>query len=268
MKILEAIHITDNRLINPTNAVTVCLAGAGGTGSNMLMALGKINETLLALDHPGLQVYLYDDDRVTPANKGRQLFAECEIGLHKAVALVNRANRFFGTNWKALTHKFNRANLHHSPHHGKANIYITCVDNVASRIEIAAILKGFRNESRHELNKPLYWLDLGNGRHTGQAVIATIDDIRQPESGQYRTVASLPMVTDEFRELLMQSETADDTPSCSLAEALTKQELFINPTLANLGASLLYTLFREGMLFNRGFFLNLRALRTEPIKVA
>jgi hypothetical protein len=81
-------------------------------------------------------------------------------------------------------------------------------------------------------------------------------------------VTSLPKVTDEFRLLLDESDKNDDTPSCSVAEALTKQDLFINPALANLGASLLWQLFREGMLFNRGFFLNLNDFRVQPLKVA
>jgi hypothetical protein len=67
---------------------------------------------------------------------------------------------------------------------------------------------------------------------------------------------------------LTASQTNDNTPSCSLAEALTKQDLFINSALANVGASLLWQLFREGMLFNRGFFLNLKEFRTQPLKVA
>jgi hypothetical protein len=53
-----------------------------------------------------------------------------------------------------------------------------------------------------------------------------------------------------------------------LAEALEKQDLFINSTLANLGASLLWQMFREGMLYNRGFFVNLKDFRTQPLKVA
>lgn len=85
---------------------------------------------------------------------------------------------------------------------------------------------------------------------------------------KFKTVEALPMVTDEFRDLLEAAELTDNTPSCSLAEALTKQDLFINSALANLGASLLWQLFREGMLTNRGFFLNLHEFRSQPIKVA
>jgi len=111
-------------------------------------------------------------------------------------------------------------------------------------------------------------MDFGNSRETGQVILSTIGKIAQPVSKQYRTVEALPMVTDEFGELLLASETNDNTPSCSLAEALTKQDLFINSALANVGASLLWQLFREGIIFNRGFFLNLKEFRTQPLKVA
>src|SRR5580704_12590954 len=100
------VHFIDNYLINPTNPVSVNLIGAGGTGSQMLTALARINQSLIALQHPGLIVKIFDDDKVGEANLGRQLFAASEIGLNKAIALINRLNRFFGTNWKAVTHKY------------------------------------------------------------------------------------------------------------------------------------------------------------------
>lgn len=265
---MEAIHITDNYLINPTNPVTINLIGAGGTGSNMVMALAKMNHALIALGHPGLYVCLYDDDKISEANLGRQLFAETELGLFKSAALINRVNRFFGTSWKAIPSKFKANQLDEFPNEGKANLFISCVDNVSARLGIADILCGVRDAGRYERNKSLYWMDLGNSRQTGQAILSTVAPIEQPLSEKYRTVASLPKVTDEFRLLLEKSDKNDDTPSCSVAEALTKQDLFINPALANLGASLLWQLLREGMLFNRGFFLNLNDFRTQPLKVA
>ena len=113
----------------------------------------------------------------------------------------------------------------------------------------------------------MYWFDIGNARNTGQAVLSTIGEIKQPNSNLYRTVSNLPMVTDEFKELL-EAQTENNEPSCSLAEALEKQDLFINSALANMGASLLWKLFREGMTQHRGFFLNLSNFRSEPIVVS
>jgi len=62
-------------------------------------------------------------------------------------------------------------------------------------------------------------------------------------------------------------DETDSRPSCSLAEALEKQDLFINSTLANLGCDLLWKLFREGMIEYRGLYLNIETMRVNPISV-
>ncbi|GIQ60977.1 thiazole biosynthesis adenylyltransferase ThiF [Flavobacterium collinsii] len=260
------VHFTDNCLINPTNPITVNIIGAGGTGSKVLTALMEMNHSLIELEHAGLSVRLWDDDVITNANLGRQRFADCEVGLYKSVALINRANRFMGTNWKAETIKFVKDSLGKLPKNAEAVIYISCVDSVKARFAIADILN--QNNSRHHRDTPKYWLDFGNSQHTGQVILSTIGEIKQPNSEKYETVASLPFVTEEFGELLKQSEGQDETPSCSLAEALEKQELFINSALAQMGCSLLWSLFRYGMTQYRGFFLNLKDFRSQPIPVA
>lgn len=261
------VHFTHSDLINPTNPILVNLIGAGGTGSKVLTALMEMNHSLIELGHAGLQVRLWDDDVITQANLGRQRFAECEIGLYKSVALINRANRFSGTNWKSETAKFEKDYLDKLPEKAGSSIYISCVDSVKARFEIADILK-ILNNGKTYLNCPRYWLDFGNSQHTGQVLLSTIGTIQQPNSERFETVASLPLVTDEFGELLKQSEEQDDTPSCSLAEALEKQDLFINSSLAQMGCSLLWNLFRYGMTEYRGFFHNMKDFRTHPIKVA
>lgn len=261
------VHFTDNYLISPTNPIEVNLIGAGGTGSKVLTALMEMSHSLTELGHAGLQVRLWDDDVITEANLGRQRFAPSETGLYKSVALINRVNRFMGTNWKAEAQKFERNSFGGLPENAKATIYITCVDNVQARFDIAEMLKAM-SKRRANRDEAKYWLDFGNSQNTGQVILSTIGEINQPKSQKYETVASLPMVTDEFGELLKQSEQANDTPSCSLAEALEKQDLYINATLAQMGCSLLWSMFRCGMTENRGFFLNLKNLQTQPLKVA
>ncbi len=253
-------HFIAPELLNPTNPIEVCLIGAGGTGSQVLTALARMSHSLQALGHAGFQVSLWDDDIVTDANRGRQLFAECEVGLSKAVALVTRCNRFFGTGWKAMDRKFDTQSGN-----AKAAIYISCVDTVAARFEIAQAISG-TNSSRYA-DLPRYWMDFGNGKDTGQVVLSTIGKVRQPKSDKFEAVESLSFVTEEFGELLRQSETDDDAPSCSLAEALEKQELFINAALAQMGCSLLWQMFRSGMTTNRGLFLNIADFRTVPLPV-
>jgi PRTRC genetic system ThiF family protein len=260
------VHFTDNQLINPTNPVTVNLIGAGGTGSKVLTALLEMNHSLIALGHAGLSVRLWDDDIVSNANIGRQRFAACEVGLHKSVALINRANRWEGTNWKAETAKFERDALGRTPEHAQSTIYITCVDTVKARFEVAEILKGL-DKSHAYLNRGKYWLDFGNSQHTGQVILATIGTIQQPRSEKYGTVANLPFITESYGDLLRQSEERDDTPSCSLAEALDRQDLYINASLAQMGCSLLWSLFRNGLTEYKGFFHNIKEFRTQPILV-
>lgn len=261
------VHYTDNDLIQATNPVTVNLIGAGGTGSKVLTALAELNHSLTELNHTGLNVRLWDDDIVTHANLGRQRFAECEVGLHKSVALINRANRCTGTNWKAETVKFQRDSKGRLPEHAQATIYLSCVDNVSARFEIAEILKK-TPYSYNRTGSPTYWMDFGNGKRSGQVVLSTVGEVKQPRSEKYETVASLPFITDEFGELLRESEATDDTPSCSVADALAKQDLYINSAVATLGCELLWRLFRYGMTRYRGFFLNLEDFRTQPITVA
>jgi PRTRC genetic system ThiF family protein len=261
------VHFTENSLINPTNPVTVNLIGAGGTGSQVLTALARMNHALTELNHAGLSVRLWDDDVITEANLGRQLFAESELGLDKSVALINRINRFFGTNWKAETQKFVKDDLGKLQSNMKSEIYISCVDSVKSRFEIAEILNELKIDKGYYRNQPKYWMDFGNSQYTGQVLLSTIGNIRQPNSEKYKTVENLPFLTEEFGELLKQSETQDDTPSCSLAEAMEKQDLYINSVLAQMGSSLLWNLFRNGLTENRGFFLNLKNFHSQPIKL-
>jgi PRTRC genetic system ThiF family protein len=267
-QIKSAVHIVEKEWLNPYNPIVVNLIGAGGTGSQVLTALARMNHALLELNHPGLFVRVFDDDKVERANLGRQLFASAELKQFKSVALVNRINLFFGSNWKAETRRFDKHLATYDSEKVLAGLTIACVDTVASRMEIAEILKHVHQNTKHQRNRPIYLMDFGNSRFTGQVLLSTIGKLKQPSMKKFKTVDYLPLVTEEFKELLFASETADNTPSCSLAEALTKQDLFINSSLANMGASLLWQLFREGMLFNRGFFLNLHDFRTQPIKVA
>ncbi|MEZ7528483.1 PRTRC system ThiF family protein [Cloacibacterium normanense] len=261
------VHFTENSLINPTNPVTVNLIGAGGTGSQVLTALARMNHALTELNHAGLSVRLWDDDVITEANLGRQLFAESELGLDKSVALINRINRFFGTNWKAETQKFVKDDLGKLQSNMKSEIYISCVDSVKSRFDIAEILNELKIDKSYYRNQCKYWIDFGNSQFTGQVLLSTIGNIKQPNSEKYETVENLPFITEEFGEILKVSESEDDTPSCSLAEALEKQDLFINSTLAQMGSSLLWSLFRNGLTENRGFFLNLKNFQSQPIKL-
>jgi len=58
--------------------------------------------------------------------------------MYKSVALINRINCFFGTNWKAVTEKYTEDCLEAAPNQGRANLTITCVDTAKARFEISS----------------------------------------------------------------------------------------------------------------------------------
>ena len=221
--------------------------------------------TLRALNHPGLFVTIYDPDIVTEANIGRQLFGWSDLGLNKAQCLVTRINNFFGNDWAAIPGLY-PASPKDARRDNLANITVTCTDNAKSRLDLWNVLKMVPETSYIDHNTPLYWLDFGNSQTSGQAILGTVPKkIEQPESKLYKTVNSLKVVTRLVRYSDVKDE--DSGPSCSLAEALDKQDLFINSTLAQLGCNILWKMFRHGMIEHHGVYLNLSTMKVNPIYV-
>lgn len=260
-------HIVDNELLQPANPVSVNLIGAGGTGSHVLSALMRLNFMLNELGHPGLNVRLFDDDMIEKKNRLRMLFTDAEVGLYKSVILINRINRGFGLNWKAVPEKYSPEGLKQSPQLAMATITISTVDSVDARFDIADILTQARKSSGYRRDCPKYWLDFGNSRDSGQVILSTVGEIKQPESKKFDTRPTLRMVTDEFPDLLKAGEVKDKGHNCSTASALEEQDLYINASLAYQGTEILKKMFREGILFDRGFFHNLKDYRTQPLRI-
>jgi PRTRC genetic system ThiF family protein len=264
------VHFAPPEFLNPTNPITINIIGAGGTGCHLLSAIAKINHCLMASGHCGFSVQLFDGDIITPANRGRQLFTESEIGVYKSVVLINRVNRFWGTNWKAMTVNYDKQyfKTHRDRSSAAAVITVGCVDNVQARFEICKFLTEIEKKYwNYSHNKPTYYYDFGNSRHTGQVILSTLSKVEQPKSEKYQPVANLPLITEEYGQLLKDLEKEDDTPSCSLPEALKKQDLFINPSLVEMGGSLLWNFFLDGMIFHKGLFHNIKTFNTTGIPV-
>ena len=237
-------HIKSDLL---TRAVRIHVVGAGGTGSHVIQNLAALHHALLGLGHPaGLDVTLIDPDTVSTTNVGRQCFFPSDVGHYKAEILINRANIGWQTSWEAETKKI-------SSHSQVSNvdIVIGCVDN---RLARKSIIDAYSD---------VYYLDFGNRKHDGQVVLGQIlaswrsdDENRLPHIGDL-----YPDAIDESKE------TDDDTPSCSLAEALEKQSLFMNKAIATHGINLLAKLFTKGQITTHGLFLNLETERTTPLPI-
>lgn len=261
---MKRIHYAPGYLLSPQHPVTVNLIGVGGTGSQVLTCLARISSTLHALGHPGLFVNAIDPDIVSESNIGRQLFSPSDIGLNKANVLVTRINNFFGFDWISSPYLYNYKQNENYEH--QANILITCTDNIKSRTDIWNNLPKNHFPKFMDHTNSMYWLDFGNSQKTGQIVLGTIHkEMEQPKSKKYETVPVLPCAPEMFDYSSISDR--DSGPSCSLAEALKKQDLFINSTLAQLGCALLWKLFSSGMIDYRGAFLNLDTMRVNHIKL-
>lgn len=64
---MKRVHFTDNYLINTQHPVTVNIIGAGGTGSQVLTCMARLDMTLRALGHPGL-FFNIETMKVSPIN--------------------------------------------------------------------------------------------------------------------------------------------------------------------------------------------------------
>lgn len=228
-------------------AIRILLVGCGGNGAQMLMGLASLDTALRAISSRSLHVTVVDDDIVTEANLGRQPFYRCDIGHSKARTLTERINLAHGLAWKAV--------------HGRApkaigldgvDILISCVDTASARRALgAAIAEG--------KSSPAYWMDLGNRARDGQYLIGCPD--RDAASHQPR----LPSVLEAFPELADEGQADDDAPSCSVAEALERQSLFVNRVLASHALALLFDLLGRGSIGHAGAFLNIASGQTVPI---
>lgn len=232
----------------------VLVVGAGGNGSAVFLGLPYLHQALRLWGHPnGLQVTLMDGDAVSETNCVRQPFSVSDIGLNKAVVLVNRVNLFWGLNWSAVPHHFGPSSL--EGFDGHADLVIGCVDTRLGRSNIAkaVTVRG---------NRTYYYLDIGNDAATGQYVLG------QPiNATNQRTVERLRCVNELYPEIADTRLGEDPFPSCSALEAIERQEPYLNQALASSALAMIARLFRHGRLPHHGGFLNLETNRLTALLV-
>lgn len=237
--------------LSPERDLSIAVIGAGGTGSHALQSLAAIERALVELGRTApITVDVFDGDRVSASNVGRQNFYPADVGLPKAKVLVNRFNLCMGTNWRA--HETMVTRRYALNHH----VVISCVDTRHARREILEAMRTGRKECG-------YWLDFGNGRDFGQAVLG---QVRRGNAAlnPYR----LPHLGDLLPEALDATQQQDDEgPSCSLAEALARQSLFVNRAVVVPGMTMLWELLRYGKLDKHAAFVNLTSGSMSSLQV-
>lgn len=242
-------HYLEPELLRRT--VRVLVVGCGGNGSAIAAGLPYLHQAMLVAGHPGgLQVTIMDGDVISPSNCVRQPFCQSEIGLFKAVVLVNRLNLFWGLRWEAVAeHVTQQSKI------GEFDIVIGCVDTRAARRTIRSCTEGRQS-------RVAYWLDLGNLADRGQFVLG------QPMNARNRrTKRRLRIAPEIFPELCDESSHENDGPSCSAVEALERQEPFVNQTLAQHALGLLTTLLRYGRVDHHGAFVHVTQNRALPLAI-
>lgn len=249
-------HYLDSSLAKSNHKITINLIGCGGTGSHVLSNLAMMNAAMKALGKQPLFVRVWDDDTVSETNIGRQLFSPSDINRNKAEVLVTRINRFYGFNWESVPQRFEPSERFKNPH--ESNITISCVDSVQSRKDVFYCLRN-KHASNYVLEKSYYWLDIGNSLNSGQIILGTIKKTEQPRNGR----KTLPTFIDEYPNV---SESKDQ-PSCSMAESLARQDLFINKTLATMGVNILWDLFKNYRINYRGIYFNQTEMKSIKILI-
>jgi PRTRC genetic system ThiF family protein len=238
----------------------ILLIGSGGNGSAVLFGLPYLHHALVAWGKDeGISVTVMDGDIVSPTNCVRQPFGAADIGHNKATILVNRVNLFHGLAWRSEEVFFSKDRKNNTPGYDNTiDVVISCVDTRAARAEM--------HEAFHSKGGPWrnvrYWLDVGNNASNGQFVLGQpLNDINRQSKTRLRTVTEL------FPSIMDITVGEGPLPSCSAAEALSKQEPFVNSVLAASALAMLTRLLRYGTLDHHGAFYNAATGRAVPLPI-
>lgn len=225
----------------------------------MLHGLAMMHSALLQLGHPGLIVRVFDMDVVQQHNVGRQRYAWPDVGLNKAQALVAEVNRAYQLDWHGSGSAFDINDpLSKKP----GNIVITCVDSgrfrwefnkLFKKIAITETVRAIQDEHEGLMNAH-YWLDTGNSKDFGQVVL-----------GGNGLPTCVDLQPKEYRK-----RDPKDQPTCSMADSLKHQDLFINQYVATVALDMLWNLFRRGCVKRPQVYININqdryAVRATKIK--
>jgi PRTRC genetic system ThiF family protein len=165
-----------------------------------------------------------------------------EVGRNKAISLITRINLSVGCAWRAFPLRCTYEHLQEI----RPDIMITCTDTRASRQNLG--------QWAAQLRTP-YWIDTGNSVHTGQVILS--------EPGAYGPHLPSPIETHGAHL----KGKAEDGPSCSALEALSRQDLMINREVALQATRLVWRLMADGSTESRGCYVDTRSGQVMPLPI-
>lgn len=155
-----------------------------------------------------------------------------------------------GTDWTSWTGRVDASSAL------RFDMVIGAVDTRAARF---AIVRAIERTGGGET----YYADFGNRATDGQFILGQVSSANRKTNGN-----KLPHVGELFPEVMNPKVIdPDEGPSCSLAEALQKQSLFINRTLVSHGMAVIWQLLWKREIYHHGIFLNLATGRTSSLAV-
>lgn len=223
--------------------IKIALVGCGGTGSEIIDELYRIDLLLQKLGGEGFCVDAFDPDCVSSANIGRQRFWPCDLGFPKSEVLITRLNSYGGTQWEYVNEKFD------AKYCENYDLVITAADNPQIRAQIG--------ETVHD-GEVIMWLDCGNGTHEGNVILGHLCCEDQEDY--------IPNVYDLYPILSTMDD--DNEPSCSTEAAIAKQDYGVNRSVAREAANLLWQLFRYGSLSYHGSYVDIKAGTVSPLEIS
>jgi PRTRC genetic system ThiF family protein len=232
---------------NPRQTDQVLVIGCGGTG-------GYVAEGLCRVLPKDFEIILQDYDRVEEKNLCRQNFFRCDLGKFKAQALAERLSTNYG---RAIGYKVLPFGLHNATMYSVPSIFIGCVDNAEARRRITLEPRGTS-----------YWIDAGNGHHSGQVLIGNAGQeysLKGTFLPNSRIARALPLPSVQLPSIL--DPVAAPLPDCATAVQREEQSPIINQMMATLVLQTVHALIHNQLTWMAQYVdLETGSLSTVPIE--
>lgn len=167
---LDLSFLSASRVITVAHEeVHFLMVGCGGNGSWLAPAVARLMRVVKESGRD-ISALFVDPDYVERKNIPRQNFCDAEVGYPKAQTLAARYGLAWGVDIRAINSRFSVSMV--DVKWNRLTVMIGCVDNAAARREMARALGARRGETPPRL----WWLDCGNSRESGQALLGSTDN--------------------------------------------------------------------------------------------